>query len=359
MLGQTPHVAARLQESHPPVLLIVVDTEEEFGWDKPFDRTSTQTASVAAQRHVHDRIYDRLGIVPTYVIDYPVATTPTAVAAMRALMESGRCEIGTQLHPWVSPPHEEVVSPYNSYTGNLPPELEFEKLRILTNAIEENFGMRPTTFKAGRYSLGPQTSATLARLGYRVDVSIVPYTSFAEDSGPDFSAFGEEPFWFGDPAAPLLELPVTTGFCGALRKFGPSMYPILAAPALKRLRAAGFAARLGMLERIRLTPEGGDEHDMCRVATALVRNGCQILTLTYHSPSIVPGNTPYVRSPEQLENFLRSIEIFCEYFKQQLGGVFMSISGVVEELGKCRSTVIPVIRTSGLTDSKTSSSLLR
>lgn len=350
MLGQTPHVTARLKENHPPVLLIVVDTEEEFGWDKPFDRSSTQTASISAQRLVHDRIYDRFGIVPTYVVDYPVATTPTAVTEMCALMESGRCEIGTQLHPWVSPPHVEVVSPFNSYTGNLPPELEFEKLRMLTNAIEENFGQRPTTFKAGRYSLGPQTSATLAKLGYQVDASIVPYTSFADDSGPDFSAFSEEPFWFGDPAAPLLELPVTTGFYGMLRRFGPDLYPRLAAPALRHLRPAGIAARLGILERIRVTPEGGNANDMSRIAAALVRSGCQIITLTYHSPSIVPGNTPYVRSPEQLEKFLSSIERFCQYFKQELGGVFMSVSRVYEELQRCRVAVAPAIKTSGRND---------
>ena len=344
MLGQTPHLPARLPPDHPPVLLIVVDTEEEFGWDKPFDRSSTQTASITAQKLVHDRIYDRYGIVPTYVVDYPVATTPAAVAALRSLMENGQCEIGTHLHPWVSPPHDEQVTHFNSYTGNLPQELEFEKLRVLTEAIEQNFGRRPTTFKAGRYGLGPHTSATLAKLGYRVDASIVPYTSFTGDSGPDFSAFTEEPFWFGDPAAPLLELPVTTGFHGKLRGIGPALYPYLASPIMKKLRAGGIAARLGMLERIRVTPEGGTASDMSRIAKTLTRNGCQVMTLTYHSPSIVPGNTPYVRSAAELDAFLLAIENFCSYFKEDMGGVFMSVSALREALEAYRPALGPAFQ---------------
>lgn len=358
MLDQTPHSPARLPDNHPPVLLIVVDTEEEFGWDKPFDRSSTQTASIAVQKMVHDRIYDRYGIVPTYVVDYPVATAPAAVAALRTLMENGQCEIGTHLHPWVSPPHDEQVTHFNSYTGNLPQALEFEKLRVLTEAIELNFGRRPTTFKAGRYGLGPHTSATLARLGYRVDASIVPHTSFAADSGPDFSAYTEQPFWFGDPQAPMLELPVTTGFHGALRSLGPTLYPALSTPLLKKLRAGGIAARLGMLERIRVTPEGGNAADMSRIATTLARNGCQIITLTYHSPSIVPGNTPYVRSTDDLESFLNAISEFCDYFQSALGGVFMSVSAVYDALAQSRpGASFPATGSSSGTGSRTSNAI--
>ena len=326
MLGQTNHIPARLPQGHPPVLLVVVDTEEEFAWDKPFDRSSTQTTSIAAQKIVHDRIYGKFGIIPTYVIDWPVATTPASIAAMRALMENGQCEIGTHLHPWVSPPYDEAVSVHNSYTGNLPKELEFEKLRLLTEAITANFGRKPITFKAGRYGLGPHTAEALAKLGYLVDASIVPYTSFTNDGGPDFSKFSEEPFWFGDPAHPILELPVTTGFHGALRQFGSSIYPMLSKPPMKALHAGGIAARTGMLERIRITPEGGTADDMKCIATTLAKNGCQVMTMTYHSPSIVAGHTPYVRTAVGLDKFLGAIEEFCGYFRDELGGVFMSVS---------------------------------
>lgn len=336
MFNHASHLPAYLPANHPPVLLIAVDTEEEFHWDKPFSRASTATTSIASQRTLHDRIYNKYGIIPTYLIDWPVATTPSAVGALKSLLDNGQCEIGTHLHPWVSPPHHENVTNYNSYAGNLPDWLELEKLRRLSEVIAENFNQKPVIFKAGRYGLGPNTAKSLATLGYKIDASIVPYTSFAHDGGPDFSKFSEYPFWFGDPSQPLLELPVTTGFHGLLREYGSSLYPRLAAEHLKALRVSGIAARTRMLERIRLTPEGCNANDMKRLATTLTKKGCQVLTLTYHSPSAVPGHTPYVRSAADLDAFISSIENFCAYFKYELGGTFMSISALYERLEQYR-----------------------
>lgn len=332
MLDRSTHVPARLPPDHPPVLLIIVDTEEEFPWDQPFSRANTNTSTIPAQRMAHEWIYDKFGIVPTYVIDWPVATTPSAYESLRNLMIDGRCEIGTHLHPWVSPPYEETISTFNSYTGNLPAELEFEKLRQLTEAIAENIGQRPTIFKAGRYGLGPHTAATLSRLGYKVDASVVPRTAFTADGGPDFTGFTEQPYWFGDQGRPLLELPVTTGFHGLLRSHGAALFPMLASGPMRKLRAGGIASRTGLLERIRLTPEGCSADDMKRIARTLTGDGCQVLTLTYHSPSLVPGHTPYVRSAADLKEFLASIETLCAYFRDELGGVFMDVSGIYEKL---------------------------
>lgn len=336
MLDQSNRQAARLPASHPPVLLIIVDAEEEFDWGKSFNRSNTKTTSIQFQKLLHDKIYDRFAIVPTYVVDYPVATTPQSVSALHALMKNHQCEIGAQLHPWVTPPHSEVVCNHNSYPGNLPPELEFEKIKILTQAIEQHFGHRPTIYKAGRYGLGPVTSQTLSVLGYKIDASVVPYTSYAAFEGPDFSKFSAQPFWFGDIDAPLLEIPVTTGFCGSARQFGPTLYPKLSMAPFSWIRAKGIAARLGVLERIRITPEGATAKDMGRVAKALIASGCQILTMTYHSPSVVPGHTPYVKSEADLDEFLTAIEQFCDYFRDELGGVFMSVSNVYNELKKQR-----------------------
>ena len=66
-----------------PVLVVVIHTEEEFDWDKPHDRNAT---SVAHMRHIHraQEVFDAFGIVPNYVIDYPIATQPEAVAPLKA-----------------------------------------------------------------------------------------------------------------------------------------------------------------------------------------------------------------------------------------------------------------------------------
>lgn len=326
MLDQTQHTPARLPAGHPPVLVVVVDTEEEFDWSQPFSRDNTSTQSIAAQPLIHDRIFDHYGIIPTYCVDWPVATTPASIATLRGLMEEGRCEIGTHLHPWVCPPHEEEVNTYNSYTGNLPPELEYRKLESMTRAITENFGRAPVTFKAGRYGVGGHTAESIARLGYQIDASTVPRTSFRSDGGPDFSTHTEQPYWFSAAGQNLLELPVTTAFCGTLRSSGPALYPALQRKLARTMRLGGIASRTGLLERIRLTPEGCDSAALIRLLDTLHADGCQVFSLTYHSPSLVPGHTPYVRNADELESFINTVSKACRHFSEVLGGNFMSLS---------------------------------
>jgi hypothetical protein len=326
MLGMHNPVPARLSPNERPVMLVIIDTEEEFAWDRPFDRASTGTGSIASQPLMHQRVFDEFGIVPTYVIDWPVATTAESVAVLRGMMDEGRCEIGTHLHPWVSPPHDEEVSRFNSYAGNLPRQLEYDKLRLLTEAITRSFGRAPVAFKAGRYGLGAHTAESIAALGYRIDASVVPYTSFIHDGGPDFSAFDEHPYRFEAGGRTLLELPVTTGYAGWLRSRGPALYALAQQPLARTARLGGILARSGALERIRLSPEVATGAEMRRLSAALHRDGCQVFSLTYHSPSIVPGHTPYVRDAADLERFIATVRDYCAWFRDELGGQFMSMT---------------------------------
>lgn len=174
MLNAGARRPARLPPNSPPVLLVVIDTEEEFDWTKPFSRESRGVTSIALQPLAH-RIFDGFGITPTYVVDYPVATTPAAYSVLRDVHRQGKCEIGAHLQPWVNPPDEEIITTRNSYPGNLPPELERRKLEMLTAAIEANIGTRPRIYKAGRYGVGPVTARILDELGYDIDLSVVPH----------------------------------------------------------------------------------------------------------------------------------------------------------------------------------------
>ncbi len=300
------------------MLFVVIDTEEEFDWRLPHSRSNTAVDSVDAQYRAQE-IFDRYGVVPIYVVDYPVAASEEAAGTLRRFCEAGRCEIGSHLHPWVNPPHEEEVNAYNSYAGNLPPQLERAKLEVLTEKIEKAFGVRPTVFRAGRYGLGAATGSALERLGYKVDVSVVPYTSFTGDGGPDFSDFGAHPYRFGEHHD-LLEIPLSCGFSGLLRSWGRLLYPALVNPLGMKLHLPGVAARLGLLERIRLTPEGIDLAALKRLTKSLLSQGCRIFSITYHSPSLEPGHTPYVCDEADLRVFLERLEGYLDYFFNELNG---------------------------------------
>ena len=79
-------VRARLAPGSRPVLVVVVDAEEEFAWDRPFDRLNVGTTSIAGQPLMHERVFDGLGIVPTYMCDWPVTTAPASAATLRSTM---------------------------------------------------------------------------------------------------------------------------------------------------------------------------------------------------------------------------------------------------------------------------------
>ena len=315
MLNPTGSDIATLTDD-TPLLMVLIDTEEEFDWSRPLARENTGTNTIAAQHRAH-RVVERHGIRPIYTIDYPVAET--GFAPLRELHQDGLCEIGAHLHPWVNPPHDELVSNANSYPGNLAPALERAKLERLTGLIEERFGSRPTVYKAGRYGVGPATAGTLEALGYDYDASVVPESDFRPDDGPDFRACGARPYWFGGTRR-MLEIPVTVGFVGGLAGAGNRFHQHLRSRLGMKLHLPGIFSRLKMFERIRLSPEGQSFEELRRLTNAMMADGHRVFSFTYHSPSLEPGHTPYVRDNAELDRFLGCFGRYFDYFMHELGG---------------------------------------
>jgi len=312
----------RLPAETRPILAVVVHTEEEFDWRKPHDRRATTV------EHMHQigraqAVFDQFGIVPNYVVDYPIASQLVAVAPLKEFADAGRAVVGAHLHPWVSPPHEEEVNAFNSYPGNLPRELEAEKLRRLSEQIFESFGVRPLTYLAGRYGFGPNTAEILEDLGYQVDISPAVPIDFSSDGGPDYGGFSSDPYWFGKRGR-LLGLPGSGGYVGRLRSGGTRLYRRLTSPAMKRTKIAGLVARLRLLERIRLSPEDYDVQEMRRLTAALLEDGVRVFVFGFHSPSVMPGGTPYVSCAADVDRFLERCRCYFDYFLGQLRGTTMT-----------------------------------
>lgn len=299
-----------------PLLTVIVDTEEEFDWSGPRARENRSVTAIPAQARAHE-VFARFGIVPTYAVDFPVAADPDASAFLRGYLEAGLCEIGAHLHPWVNPPDEEPVTALTSYAGNLPPDLERRKLAALTDTIERAFGRPPRVYRAGRYGIGPATPGFLADLGYWVDASVVPHTRFTDDGGPDFVGEGPRPRAL-DGQPEMMELPLSVGFAGRLRRHGPRVADRLFSPPSIRAHVPGLLARSGLLERIRLTPEGASVAEQTRLTRALLQDDVRVLSYSYHSPSLAPGNTPYVRDEADLAAFLDTMGgYFAEAIEKQ------------------------------------------
>lgn len=300
----------RLPESFGRRFTIFSDTEEEFDWGKPRSRDNRSTTHMRAMPDLQER-FRRRGVKPVHLVDHPIATDPRSVAMLREWLERDEISIGAQLHPWVNPPHEEEVNTFNSFVGNLPIELERAKIENLTETIEAAFGRRPIVYRAGRYGVGPNTATLLEAAGYSADVSVRALFDYRDEGGPDFSRVRPLPFRIEGRA--LVELPLSAAYVGRLRGRGRGLYR--AAGRLPKGR--GLLSRAGLLARFPLTPEGVPLPDALAAARALIDDGVRWFSLSFHSPSVEPGHTPYVRTAEDLRLFHAWWDGMLDFFEAE------------------------------------------
>ena len=88
------------------------------------------------------------------------------------------------------------------------------------------------------------------------------------------------------------------------------------------------------MERIHLSTEGSTVKENIRLTRWLHTRGERVFTMSFHSPSVVPGCTPYVGSEAELTDFLDSFRRYFDYFFGELGGVTMTPLELRDHLAK-------------------------
>jgi hypothetical protein len=290
-----PDELVRFTPGFGPRFVVTVDTEEEFDWAGPFARFGHGLSHVPCLARFQD-FCEHAGVAPVYLVDYPVACDARLAEALGPAILAGRAEIGMQLHPWVNPPHEETVNVPNSYAGNLAPELERAKFDTLKHAIEQAFARPPRIYRAGRYGVGPNTARIIADGGIGIETSVRARFNYTGQGGPDFRNHPVRPWWI-DRNAGLIELPLSTLYCGMLRRRGAWLYHALWRVPVMR----GVLARLRLFERVPLTPEGTDLAAALRAIDVALADRLPVMVFSFHSPSLLPGHTPYVRDEAGLD----------------------------------------------------------
>ncbi|MFQ3623039.1 MAG: glycosyltransferase, partial [Acetobacteraceae bacterium] len=325
----------------PPLLQVVIDTEAAFEWDKG---TYTDTGQVSPTRglQLNFDVFRRYGVLPCLVVDTPVATQEESAGIIRGLAAEG-CEIGVHLHPWSAPPVVEPKDDWHSFSGNLGPWLERTKLAALTRQVTALLGRRPRIFKAGRYGLSADTVESLEALGFEIDLSVCPFYDYAPMGGPDFSRFTARPGWLGANRR-ILSLPTTAGPIGWLAGQAERITAVARSPLGRMLPISRLAARANALYPVRLSPEGSSFAQMRELTERLMARGLRVFTLTLHSPTLMPGNTPYTRTEAELVGLLRTIDRYLGFFRDELGGRFTTPSDLYARVSALagRSVTAPV-----------------
>tara|TARA_R110002049_G_scaffold285698_2_gene466856 strand:+ start:79685 stop:80686 length:1002 start_codon:yes stop_codon:yes gene_type:complete len=307
-----------LSDRLPPRFVVTIDTEEEGLWSGNY-AAQGEVTNIRGVPRFQD-LCDRFQIRPTYLVDTPVLQSDEATDILRPIQDTGRAEIGAHLHPWNTPPLSEERTPRNSYLCNLPVQLQRAKLQTLTEQIESRYGRRPTSFRAGRYGLDAEGAKILADLGYLVDSSVLPYANYQPESGPDFRHAPLTPYHVGtvdllQPMLPheemphaLLEVPVTAGFTHRWFEVASRLHRAAHVQPLRGMRAVGVLDRLGIATKVKLSPEQASAGQMKKLIHACLDRTHPVLVLMFHSSSLVPGFSPYVKSEDELNQFLDRLE---------------------------------------------------
>ncbi|NOY53147.1 MAG: WalW protein [Deltaproteobacteria bacterium] len=310
------------------IFLITIDTEEEWDWSGPLPVPPYSTENISYIHEFQD-LCRSLSIIPTYFVDHAVVEKEENCATLKSYFKKKECDIGAHLHPWCNPPVTEEINDHNSFIINLPILLVERKLKKLTDIIKERFGIHPFSFRSGRWGMDGKIMRLLAHYGYQVDSSIRPFYSekdFSYDNAllypyyPDFEnclAQGKQ--------RSLLEIPATAGFTLPWFQFSNKLYRILSTPKVARLHVIGILWRLKLLRKVAITPEGYTTEDICRCIDMNIHNGNSVINLFFHSSDLRPGSTAYVTTPQDKQNFFRTIENVVTYIQKTYHADFLTI----------------------------------
>ena len=321
------------------ICTLVIDAEESFNWDTPVRGTAYTTTCMRNIGELH-RIVGAYGIAPAYLLTYPVLEDIDVVRNLRHQMEKGRCTLGVQLHPWVTPPFGDDIGTRYSFSGNLRSDLEERKLIALKSKFLKCFGFEPLVYRSGRYGVSRETAGLLEKHGFAIDTSLAPRTTFDAEGGPDTTTLDYGLFWFGR-GRNLLEVPLCRSVVGWAGLAAGGLYCNLNRPWMTPSPISAMLSRSRCAERITLSPEGNDFPAMRRLVNGLCARGQTILALSFHSSSLEVGGNPYVMARADLHAFYDRLSAMLDYLVNDLGFGFADILHVPDHLLDAPSVTSP------------------
>ncbi len=287
-------------------VIVSIDTEVDKSSDWSISNPATFRSVTEGVPQVFTPLFERLGVIPTYLLSPEVIEDPASVETLGGLGD--RAELGVHLHgEFVDPerrlfPSNMAGAQAGAIQRQWPRDVEAQKLAAATTLFEEAFGRRPTSFRAGRFGMSDNTLELLAGLGYRVDSSVTPGLRWNLAEGVlDYRSWTTEPRWLRFPSGEILEAPVSIWAGSRLAPRVDALSPRMARVARGLLRGWG---------RFRwLRPSWDSGRDLVR---SLEGRDDPLLVVMLHSMEVIPGASPYAAGPDQVDRLVGSLEMLLE-----------------------------------------------
>lgn len=310
--------------------IITIDTEGDNLWARPRDIT-TRNAGFLPR---FQALCERYGFKPVYLTNYEMAMSDEFVAFGRDVIARDAGEIGMHLHAWNSPPLHPLTADdmrHQPYLIEYPAPIMKEKIRVITAVLEDRFGQRMTSHRAGRWAFDGRYAAMLLDAGYRVDCSVTPGVDWSPNpgmpggrGGSNYTAFPDRPYFISpsDISRPsdggLLEVPMTVR-SGRLYRRMPAAYriPVVRWIAKRLSPAPTWLCPTPLQERHNLNAM----IDLARRARA---DGAGHMEFMLHSSELMPGGSPGFRNAEDIERLYAHLEMLFSELSSWCYGATLS-----------------------------------
>ena len=299
--------------------ILTIDTEGDNQWEHG------QGLSVENIKYV-PRFQDlctRYKVKPTYLVTSEVCDDAFAKEIFSEYSLSKKAEIGAHLHSWTTPPflnkegyrHNDIN---HAFANELPTKLLADKIKYLTNQIENSFGKRPQSFRSGRYGFNKDVANLLMENSYLVDSSVTPFTSWSSHigipngtGGPDFQGEMPYPFYYDFDNGSLLEIPVT---------ILPTIYPLTRNKTIANyyFKNVNYNLFLKILRKIyfKNQPLWLRPHPWMNINSfeELLNEAINIklpyIVMMFHSSELMPGCSIYRPDNNSIEQLFDLLECF-------------------------------------------------
>ncbi len=298
--------------------LITIDTEGDNLWALPRQVTTKNSRYLPRFQN----LCEKYAFKPTYLTNWEMVQCPYFRDFARDVLSRGVGEIGMHLHAWNSPPVVSLTDDddtHQPYLIEYPQDQIREKVKVMTGLLEDTFGVKMISHRAGRWAFDTTYAGALIEHGYLVDCSVTPHVSWAQTKGDpqgaggtDYTQFPESAYFLdledisrpGD--SPLLEVPMT------VVNFRYPSHARVVRDLLRRSRLGAAVARRLFPDQAWLRARGEPPSWLPTVIHAACQQGLDHVEFTLHSSEFMPGGSPYFLNERSIEALYRALEAMFE-----------------------------------------------
>ena len=304
-----------MNQNKKPYFIITIDTEGDDLWSHP-QYITTENAKFLPR---FQKLCEFYGFKTTYLVNYEMACSNIFKDFGLEVLSKNTGEIGMHLHPWNNPPIKPLTKDdyfYQPYLIEYTKDIISEKIKIITELLEDSFNIKVISHRSGRWSFNDNYAQSLSDYGYKVDCSVTPLRSWENttgnpngNGGSDYVSHPNQPYWItsidNNKKNILLEVPVTiiSGNKRINYLIDNSMIP----------RKWMIRLLQKKIKPIWLRPNGKNINSMKEIIDYKSKDGSDYVMLILHSSELMPGGSPTFKNKKEIENLYLQLNTIFTY----------------------------------------------